>query len=110
MGVLEPLPQPDTFLYNTGQVTSLDDPDLNFRQTYDLIRINRDNGTQKTVVNDAVSAPSSVGAASMPNYNSNLFDAATAEFGSSPAWRGPGSPTTRSSSTCVCSTCCARRT
>jgi hypothetical protein len=81
---------PNTFLYNTGPVTSLNDPDLNFRQTYDLIRINRDNGTQKTVVNDAVSAPSNVGAASMPSYNSNLFDAATVEFGSSPSmtWAG----------------------
>src|SRR5437764_10183024 len=28
-----------TFLYNTGQVTSLDDPDLNVRQTYTLRRI-----------------------------------------------------------------------
>ena len=81
---------PNTFLYNTGQVTSLNDPDLNFRQTYDLIRINRDNGTQKTVVNDAVSAPSNVGAASMPNYNSGLFDAATEEFGAAPSktWAG----------------------
>jgi hypothetical protein len=81
---------PNTFLYNTGPVTSLNDPDLNFRQTYDLIRINRDTGTQKTVVNDAVSAPSNVGAASMPNYNSNLFDAATVEFGSGPSmtWAG----------------------
>jgi hypothetical protein len=81
---------PNTFLYNTGPVTSLNDPDLNFRQTYDLIRINHDNGNQKAVVNDAVSAPSNVGAASMPNYNGNLFDAATVEFGSAPSmtWAG----------------------
>jgi hypothetical protein len=79
---------PNTFLYNTGPVTSLNDPDLNFRQTYDLIRINRDNGTQKTVVKNAVSAPSNVGAASMPDYNGNLFDAATVKFGSSMTWAG----------------------
>jgi Domain of unknown function (DUF4331) len=81
---------PNTFLYNTGPVTSLNDPDLNFRQTYDLIRINRDNGNQQTVVNDAISAPSNVGAASMPDYNSNLFDAATVEFGPAPSmtWAG----------------------
>lgn len=81
---------PNTFLYNTGPVTSLNDPDLNFVQTYDLIRINRDNGNQKSVVDDAISAPSNVGAASMPNYNSNLFDAATVEFGSAPSktWAG----------------------
>ena len=81
---------PNTFLYNTGPVTSLNDPDLNFRQTYDLLRINRDTRKQKTVVDDAVSAPSNVGAASMPNYNGNLFDAATVEFGSAPSktWAG----------------------
>jgi uncharacterized protein DUF4331 len=81
---------PNTFLYNTGQVTSLNDPDLNFTQTYDLIRINRDNGKQRTVVNDAISAPSNVGAASMPNYNGNLFDAATVRFGAAPSmtWAG----------------------
>jgi hypothetical protein len=81
---------PNTFLYNTGPVTSLNDPDLNFRQTYDLLRINRDTRNQKTVVDDAISAPSNVGAASMPNYNGNLFDAATVEFGSAPSmtWAG----------------------
>ena len=41
-------------------------------------------------MNDAISAPSNVGAASMPNYNSDLFDAATVEFGSAPGktWAG----------------------
>jgi hypothetical protein len=76
---------PNTFLYNTGAVTSLDDPDLNFYQTYDLIRVNRDTRKQKTLVDDAISAPSNVGAASMPNYNANLFDDATVEFGSAPS-------------------------
>ncbi len=81
---------PNTFLYNTGPVTGLNDPDLNFSQTYDLIRVNRDNGRQRTLVNNATSAPSNVGAASMPNYNANLFDAATVEFGPAPSmtWAG----------------------
>ncbi len=81
---------PNTFLYNTGPVTSLNDQDLNFYQTYDLIRVNKDNGKQKTLVDGAVSAPSNVGAASMPSYNSDLFDAATVEFGSAPGktWAG----------------------
>ena len=81
---------PNTFLFNTGPVTSLDDPDLNFYQTYDLIRVNRDTGKQKTVVNNAISAPSNVGAASMPNYNGDLFSAATVNFGSAPSktWAG----------------------
>jgi hypothetical protein len=60
-----------TFLYNTGPVTGLDDPDLNFRQTYDLFLITRNKGAfvkQKQLANDAPVAPSNVGNASMPNY------------------------------------------
>lgn len=53
---------PNTFLYNTGPVTSLNDQDLNFYQTYDLIRINRDSGSKRTLVDNATSAPSNVGA------------------------------------------------
>ena len=81
---------PNTFLYNTGQVTSLNDADLNFYQTYDLVLINKDTGKKKVLVDDAISAPTNVGAASMPNYNSNLFDAATVDFGSAPSltWAG----------------------
>jgi hypothetical protein len=73
----------DTFLYNTGQVTSLNDADLNFYQTYDLYRIDVDKGTSKTVVKNAIAAPSNVGVASMPNYNALLFDEAVKQFGSS---------------------------
>jgi putative cell wall-binding protein len=57
---------PDTFLYNVGQVTTLDDPDLNFRQTYDLQVINA--GVATTLLDNAPVAPSNVGPASMPNY------------------------------------------
>jgi uncharacterized protein affecting Mg2+/Co2+ transport len=56
-----------TFLYNTGVVTSLDDPDLNFRQTYRLEVIDK-FGRSKTLVSGAPVAPSNTGAASMPNY------------------------------------------
>ena len=78
----------DTFLYNTGQVTSLNDPDLNIYQTYDLTRIA--NGNSKVVLNDAPVAPSNVGVGSMPNYNSDLFDAATKPFGTSPSYSWVG--------------------
>ena len=81
---------PNTFLYNTGQVTSLNDADLNFYQTYDLTLINKDTGKKKVLVDDAVSAPSNVGAASMPNYNSNLFAAATVDFGPAPSFTWAG--------------------
>ena len=57
----------NSFLYNNGAVTSLDDQNLLFYQTYDLYRI-KVGGSTKTLVDDAVSAPSNVGGASMPNY------------------------------------------
>jgi hypothetical protein len=61
----------NTFLYNTGQVTSLDDPDLNFYQTYDLTRIRVGPANKsKLLVDDAIVAPSDVGDASMPDYAS----------------------------------------
>jgi hypothetical protein len=73
----------NTFLYNTGQVTSLSDSDLNIYQTYDLTRIDNTTGHSKVVLNDAPVVPSKVGQASMPNYNANLFDAGSRSFGSS---------------------------
>ena len=43
---------PNTFLYNTGPVTSLNDPDLNIYQTYDLWKIS--NGHKNRLLNDAI--------------------------------------------------------
>ncbi|GAA0564642.1 DUF4331 domain-containing protein [Actinomadura livida] len=60
-----------TFLYNTGPVTSLDDPDLNFTQTYDLTLIRRVDGNvhgTRKIAQGAPVAPSNVGRASMPDY------------------------------------------
>lgn len=57
----------EQFLYNTGPVTSLDDPDLNIYQTYDLT-LEVEGGATIPLLNDAISAPSHVGEASMPNY------------------------------------------
>ena len=61
----------NTFLYNTGPVTSLDDPDLNFRQTYDLSVTRLVHGKAKAttwLARNAPVAPSNVGNASMPYY------------------------------------------
>jgi hypothetical protein len=63
----------NTFLYNTGVVTTLDDKDLNFRQFYDLERITP-NGTTK-LLDNAPAAPSFTGPASFPNYGA-VADAA----------------------------------
>ncbi|MBT2398217.1 DUF4331 domain-containing protein [Streptomyces sp. ISL-100] len=61
----------NTFLYNTGAVESLDDPDLNFTQTYDIELLRLEHG--KTVSRHKLAkslpvAPSNVGKASMPDY------------------------------------------
>ncbi|MFJ3286595.1 DUF4331 domain-containing protein [Streptomyces sp. NPDC086669] len=60
-----------TFLYNTGPVESLDDPDLNITQTYDieLLKLKDQHLVSKTkIANDVPVAPSNVGKASMPDY------------------------------------------
>lgn len=60
----------EQFLYNTGPVTSLTDPDLTFYQTYDLKEVDL-SGRQRKVtklVGNAIAAPSDVGEASMPSY------------------------------------------
>ncbi|MEV6400340.1 DUF4331 domain-containing protein [Streptomyces sp. NPDC051907] len=61
----------DTFLFNTGPVTSLDDPDLNVTQSYDidLLRLKNQHVTSTTkLADDLPVAPSNVGKASMPEY------------------------------------------
>jgi len=58
----------NTFLYNTGPVTSLDDPDLNVRQTYSITRI--ENGTETVLATGLPVAPNFVGPTSMPDYAS----------------------------------------
>ncbi|MQY13208.1 hypothetical protein SRB5_33510 [Streptomyces sp. RB5] len=61
----------NTFLYNTGPVTGLNDPDLNFRQTYDidLIKLDKQRIVSTTkIADDLPIAPSNVGKASMPDY------------------------------------------
>ncbi|WP_326951319.1 DUF4331 domain-containing protein [Amycolatopsis sp. NBC_00348] len=65
-----------TFLYDNGPVTSLDDPNLLFRQSYDLDVIDK-YGRSKNVVHAGKTAPSNTGAASMPNYGALRDQAVT---------------------------------
>ncbi|WP_369221940.1 DUF4331 domain-containing protein [Streptomyces sp. R39] len=61
----------NTFLYNTGVVDSLNDPDLNVTQSYDLDLIKLKNGRQQyrtRIADNVPAAPSDVGKASMPDY------------------------------------------
>jgi hypothetical protein len=66
-----------TFLYNTGAVTSLDDPDLNVRQFCTITRY--DNGAATVLATDVPVAPNYVGPVSMPDYGA-LASAAIREL------------------------------
>jgi hypothetical protein len=68
---------PDSFLYNTGPITSLDSPSWNRRQTYTVTRTVRTRrGTRSTVVARRVpSPPVNIGPRSTPDYESLAADA-----------------------------------
>lgn len=61
---------PNTFLYNTGPVTTLDDADLNVRQFYTVTRVNgaRRTGTSNRIGNEFQVAPVNIGPKSTPDY------------------------------------------
>jgi hypothetical protein len=61
----------DTFLYNTGQITSLTDSDWNRRQLYDVTVV-KGKGKPKKVGKDLKSPPCNIGPRSTPNYQSAL--------------------------------------
>ena len=72
---------PNTFLYNTNQVTSLDDPDLNVRQTYTVTEVK--SGVSKVIGTNVIAAPANVGPRSMPNYRALADSAITSLDGNS---------------------------
>ena len=65
---------PNTFLYNTGQVTSIADPDLNVRQFFTLTEVRgpRRTGTRTVIGQGLHVMPAHVGLNSMPNYTRDL--------------------------------------
>ncbi|MBA2741360.1 MAG: DUF4331 domain-containing protein, partial [Actinobacteria bacterium] len=58
---------PDTFLYNTGPVTSPTDPDLNVKQTFTVTRVAR--GSRTVMVSDRPVPPANIGPRSNPTYD-----------------------------------------
>ena len=72
---------PETFLYNTGPIESLNSPSWNMRQTYSVTRAVRsddgdDDGWRRTVIGrNLISPPVRIGPRSTPNY-ANLANAA----------------------------------
>ncbi len=68
---------PDTFLYATGPIESLDDPDFNLRQTYTLAEIS--DGVRTVLGQNLPVPPNNVGPRSTPDYEA-LADAAIVEL------------------------------
>jgi hypothetical protein len=62
---------PNSFLYAAPTVDSVDDPDINFVQTYDLYRETYRRGRQtgeRRIARDVPVAPDNVGPKTIPNY------------------------------------------
>ncbi len=57
---------PDTFLYNTGPITSLDSPNWNRRQTYSVTKVK--GGVTKILASNLACPPVNIGPRSTPNY------------------------------------------
>jgi Domain of unknown function (DUF4331) len=55
-----------TFLYNTGPITSLHDPDFNIRQSYSVARV--EHGRRTVVASGLATPPVNIGPRSTPNY------------------------------------------
>jgi Domain of unknown function (DUF4331) len=58
---------PDTFLYNTGPITSIDSPNWNRRQFYTVTKIT--NGQSQVLASHLACPPCNVGVLSTPNYD-----------------------------------------
>ncbi len=76
----------NTFLYNTGPIDSISDPDLNVTQTYDLHRIEGDKKTK--IMDDVPVAPWHVGKRSFANYEQVALQAVRSANGTT-AFAGP---------------------
>ena len=59
---------PNSFLYNTGPIKSLDDANWNLRQVYTVTRVGAD-GTSTTLGTGLTCPPCNVGVRSTPNYS-----------------------------------------
>ncbi len=63
---------PNTFLYNTGQLTSPTDPDLSLRQTYSVVKVTPNS--KEVLADNAIVPPVNVGIRSVPfgTYEDNI--------------------------------------
>jgi hypothetical protein len=65
---------PDTFLYNTGQITSITSNTWNRRQFYKVTRIDVPTGKQRVLGENLPSPPNNVGPRSIPNYQNFMVN------------------------------------
>jgi Domain of unknown function (DUF4331) len=77
-----------TFLYNTGAVTSLDSPNLNVRQFMTVTRVDTATGERMHLAENAPVAPPNIGKASMPDYNALANAAITVLSGGGKVFAG----------------------
>jgi len=76
------LRDPDTFLYNTGQITSLDSTAWNRRQFYTLaVAYQKDSDNPQVIASNLPCPPCNIGPRSTPEY-AQLARAATIDLGS----------------------------
>jgi hypothetical protein len=59
---------PETFLYNTGQITSLTDPHWNRRQAYSVSRL-EEHGDEELLASGVPCPPCNIGPRSTPDYD-----------------------------------------
>jgi hypothetical protein len=76
---------PNTFLYNTNQVTSLDDADLNVKQSYSVTEVTwntkKKRWNRNVLASNVPVAPANVGVRSTPDYEKNLGAPAATDIG-----------------------------
>jgi hypothetical protein len=83
---------PNSFLYAAPTVDSVNDPDLNFVQTYDLFKEtykNRRLVRTSKIANDVPVAPDNVGPKTIPNYDKVAAGAVTSLRGGGKTFVGP---------------------
>jgi uncharacterized protein DUF4331 len=68
------LRNPNSFLYNTGPITSLDDTDWNRPQSYTVTKVSRD-GKREVLGTNVPTPPVNVGVRSTPNYGALMGSA-----------------------------------
>ncbi len=78
---------PKTFLYNTGPIKSLDDPNLNIYQTYTVTRV--DSSGRKDLATGVPVPPANIGPKSTPDYNALAQAAVKSLAGGGQVFAGP---------------------